>query len=725
MFRSLRGLFNKGLKILIVITVFTLILNIFGRAISGNKAQTRSLSENIKLLEKQEDAIYNDPAIKNNKSASAVIQVYRAFSCSTIGAGCENKQAGFNNSILGSATKVGLYPLGHPPASGIIETYDTFAKAGIVPKSYAAEGIGFSALRGFRPIWLLFRNLAFAILVLVVVAIAFMMMFRMKMSAQTSISIESALPKIVITMLLVTFSYAIAGFLIDVMYIVMGLLISVLCGGTAETYCPTGEYFSTYTSSSFAPIWTSFFPYSAPSDSVFGKLMAMIGIEHETGLSTVFGLSDSILNVLPVHITSIIYGVSFFANMFILSYVLAIAQNAGWSEVFNNVTAFTFSFGSLPKIFIGSGIALAVWTLLAQILPRAIMSLLIFMTLIGLFFRIYFMLLFSYLRIILYILFAPAYLLLEAIPGNNAFSSWFKNLFGELMTFPIVVGLFVTGSLITNNYLNPSDPNTHVWAPPFLGGIEQGSYIMIVGMGILFLVPDLTAQAKGFLGVSQGGGNKWGIGMFFSGAGAGLAGASMLTGRGLGLLKILPGGLAEQATKGIGSLYKRTLQPYAEPLRSRASMTDSAKKAREDILRSYEQPTDESKSLNPLETFRMGREVAYARKTITDQVALQQELDKINKKYGQTSAVGKSLTREERRRMRKEISTAEGLAAENEKRQAALGAQKEVFSAALEDYLKKAEAEKQKNANTNANIPQDQNNNPTDQNTGSSGSGNP
>lgn len=591
-----------------MVTVFALILSVFGKAISNRPS--RSVYDNIELLKKYEDNLYKDPLLTKNKAAGATMQVYRSISCAILGAGCEDRTVGFNNSILGSATNAALYPLTHPPASGILETYDTIAKAGLVPQTQAAEGIGFSALRGFRNIWLLFRNLAFALLVLVIVAIAFMMMFRMKMSAQTSISIESALPKIVITMLLITFSYAIAGFLIDVMYVVMGVMVSVLCGGTDNTYCKGNEVFATYATGGPMQIWLSFFPYvpTSSGDGVLSTITGfMYGVGNLSGLSTVFGLADNILNILPGPITSFVYLASFFANMFIMSYILSIYRGTGLGEALSGVTAFTFSFGSLPNVLTSLLFAIPMWTLLAQILPRLIMGILIFMTIIGLFFRIYFMLLFAYLRILLLIIFAPAYILLEAIPGNNAFSSWFKSIFAELMTFPIVVGLFISGSLIVNNFLVPGDATSHVWAPPFLGGVDQGSFLMIVGLGILFLVPDLTNQAKAYLGAGKGG-SKFGLGMFFAGAGAGVAGASMLTGRGLGLLKILPGGLGEKAANSVGSFFKPKFHPYMQPFRAQPKVLEPSEL--ENIRAKYGlKPKDSNFKLSRADSKSMNEEI--------------------------------------------------------------------------------------------------------------------
>jgi hypothetical protein len=52
-------------------------------------------------------------------------------------------------------------------------------------------------------------------------------MFRQRVGAQTAITVQQALPSIVVSMIAVTFSYAIAGFLIDLMYLTMFLVANV------------------------------------------------------------------------------------------------------------------------------------------------------------------------------------------------------------------------------------------------------------------------------------------------------------------------------------------------------------------------------------------------------------------------------------------------------------------------------------------------------------------
>jgi len=93
-----------------------------------------------------------------------------------------------------------------------------------VPSAFA-QGYGFNTtLSPVRGLWRASRNAAFALSSLVIIVLAFMVMFRTKVSPQTVISVQSALPKIVISLLLITFSYAISGFIIDLGFLLLGMV---------------------------------------------------------------------------------------------------------------------------------------------------------------------------------------------------------------------------------------------------------------------------------------------------------------------------------------------------------------------------------------------------------------------------------------------------------------------------------------------------------------------
>jgi hypothetical protein len=111
--------------------------------------------------------------------------------------------------------------------SGISYVQNKISSFSIIPEA-KAQGFGYDAVSWVQKYWSGFRNIAYALTVFVVIIFAFMIMFRVKLSPQLVISVQSALPKVFIALILATFSYAIAGFMIDLMYVVSGLFASLL-----------------------------------------------------------------------------------------------------------------------------------------------------------------------------------------------------------------------------------------------------------------------------------------------------------------------------------------------------------------------------------------------------------------------------------------------------------------------------------------------------------------
>ena len=139
----------------------------------------------------------------------------------------------------------------NPPASGIAWVKDGLENFGRVKSAYAqSPGFGFDALKVFRPLWTISRNIAYALLTVLILVVAFAVMFRAKINPQTIVTLQSSIPKIVSVMLLITFSYAIAGFLIDLMYLSFGFIvfaIQAFGGGNLPGWQGAGAYLSGFT----------------------------------------------------------------------------------------------------------------------------------------------------------------------------------------------------------------------------------------------------------------------------------------------------------------------------------------------------------------------------------------------------------------------------------------------------------------------------------------------
>jgi hypothetical protein len=130
-----------------------------------------------------------------------------------------------NHGAIGTISNLISLVISHPPAAATQYFAYMGEKAGFVSSAYA-QGFVFPYLEPILKIWVVFRNLAYLVFVLVFVIVGLMIMFRVKIDPQTTISLEQALPKLIISIILVTFSFAIAGFLIELMYLLMILAIT-------------------------------------------------------------------------------------------------------------------------------------------------------------------------------------------------------------------------------------------------------------------------------------------------------------------------------------------------------------------------------------------------------------------------------------------------------------------------------------------------------------------
>ena len=100
----------------------------------------------------------------------------------------------------------------------------------IQPAYAQAGGLGFAALEPVQQVWGTFRNASYVAFVIIFVIMGFMIMFRAHISPQAVATVQDSIPRIVVALILVTFSYAIAGLMVDLMYVVINIAIAVLAG---------------------------------------------------------------------------------------------------------------------------------------------------------------------------------------------------------------------------------------------------------------------------------------------------------------------------------------------------------------------------------------------------------------------------------------------------------------------------------------------------------------
>jgi len=83
-------------------------------------------------------------------------------------------------------------------------------------------------------LWSFTRNLAYTFYVVIMIVIGFMIMFRNKIGGQVMVTLGNSIPNIVISLILVTFSFAIIGIIIDVGGIIRNVISNVYYPDNAE-----------------------------------------------------------------------------------------------------------------------------------------------------------------------------------------------------------------------------------------------------------------------------------------------------------------------------------------------------------------------------------------------------------------------------------------------------------------------------------------------------------
>ena len=164
--------------------------------------------------------------------------------------GCSNDPARLqllmNNSAIGVATNTMAFLYSHPPAQTSVFVRDIGQTLGFLPKETHAQGIGFSGFSVILPLWKVFRNVAYGLMAIIMTIIGFMVMLRKKIDPKTVVTVQSALPRIVIALILVTFSYAIVGILVDLMYFVLLLGLRLLMSAAPNALGPdTASFYAT------------------------------------------------------------------------------------------------------------------------------------------------------------------------------------------------------------------------------------------------------------------------------------------------------------------------------------------------------------------------------------------------------------------------------------------------------------------------------------------------
>lgn len=339
-----------------------------------------------------------------------------------------------------------------PPTSTTYYLANAAEELGLVQSAYAQTnsvgGSGDGVLQPILKIWEIIRNLAYLCFIFIFIAVGFMVMFRSKIDPQTVISIQAALPGLVIGLVLVTFSYFISALLTDTAFLGTRL--------AAEIFYKPPEINNIIEKPKELATNLGFV-------DLFGQIVKGTTKDKDNNLLKIAGITSN----------------AFVNNFFNVNIRGANTKNNWWDFVLDP----------------GKGAAALLGGIVGYLVAAVI-----FIALIIQMFRLLWALLSAYITILVTTILSPLIILGASIPGRSSLLGlWWKSLLANALVFPAVFLTF----LFAGMFLHDTNPQSYIKTLPFFSGIPTGLLPIIIGYGIMLGSPAIPKMVKDALGVKD------------------------------------------------------------------------------------------------------------------------------------------------------------------------------------------------------------------------------
>lgn len=325
-----------------------------------------------------------------------------------------------------------------------------------------ASGYGYAGLKPLIGLWQLFRNIVYLLFVLIFIVIGVGIMLRVNVDARSVMSIQNQLPKIIIGILLITFSYAIAGFIVDMMYVSMYLVYYL---------------FYTFTQQGAGVDMGGLSPSSLQGSN---PISAMGGLGGASGIAV--GAAKPFGHILA----------SLFDNSFgnLIAKIVGTMIGGGVGSVFGPV-------GAVVGGAIGLGIGFFAGSKLLGVIGGLLAYIIITIAVLWSMFRLWFLLLKSYVFFLIDVILAPFWIGLGLLPkgASAGFGSWMRDIVANLAVFPATLFILLLGKIITAQF--GQDASAHPFVPPLIGNFgDIDSFGPIIGLGFILLLPGVATMVR-------------------------------------------------------------------------------------------------------------------------------------------------------------------------------------------------------------------------------------
>lgn len=385
---------------------------------------------------------------------------------------------------------------------------------GITKNAYAANenGVGYSRLQPLIPIWAKFRDIAYLFFILAFTVIGLAIMFRVKIDARTVMTIQNQIPKIIIALIMVTFSYAIAGFLIDMMYVLLYLVVI-----TFATLTPV----HVNTSTSVFGVLNKAFSVGVHPPNLPGIPPGGGGIVYDAANSGILGLTLKVsvgigsvfASLTTSFLDSSISGLfkTFFAPLGALDVGCEVLGSVMKGALTGGVSYLGYIPGVGDKLsdipYVGGvfdtggcNFVDTFFTTFFTALFALIAFLVVLVAIIYTLFRVWFTLIKSFIYVLIDAMIGPLWIAAGVFPGSKlGFTSWIRHLMGHLSVFPMTFAVILLGKTIMDTF---AAANGNFFSPPLVGDSFGGNTDMaaFVGFGFILSIPTILDRTRKAVG---------------------------------------------------------------------------------------------------------------------------------------------------------------------------------------------------------------------------------
>ena len=346
---------------------------------------------------------------------------------------------------------------------------------GIVQKADAATpatncsptvGYGFCGLAPIFTLWSGIRDFAYAMLTVLFIAIGIGVMLRFRVDPRTVMTLQNQIPRVIIAILLITFSYAIAGLMVDLMWTATYAGINYITSknvSNIEICIPTAKPLSQALDQRLNDDPLSF------TNTVFRRINPGNDCNNLGLDNGLLSLSSGVAAALGTLVTQTIKD------------LLGINSGCGLDlNPFHDI-------GCIAQDAIGTFL---IWV------SEQIVKLIVFIALLIALFRLWFKLIQAYVTFLIFVIMGPIWIVFGLIPGRPlGFEKWIRIVFANLAVFPLVAFLLTFARIIVSSIPQGTSPE-NVFIPPLVGNPNISTFTVFIGFGAIMLAPSVPDLIK-------------------------------------------------------------------------------------------------------------------------------------------------------------------------------------------------------------------------------------